>query len=578
METIRRTSEAWLVGVIVAIGAVAVPAAAHAETLVNNGGGAVTIASQAIGSPYPSVLKVDGGDGDIQDVNVRVTLTHTAPDDIDLAIVSPDGVAEVLMTDACGAGPGTPISNVAITFDQQAGTSLTDDGPCATGTFKPTDIDIGEGSPDNFVAPGPGASVDHNLDTMNGDDPNGDWRLFVLDDNVGDSGSIASWGLTITTATAEVIVPANGTSGVANHYPAVKNVPTPDGEVISDVSIGIGSFNHTFPADLDMLLQGPGGQSVMLMSDACSDGDFHGRQTLFSDAGDLPTETNSGVCLLNFLLHPVDFGTPEEDLPAPAPPRPYATSLSVFDGLPAGDWRLWVSDDTNGDTGYLDGWGPDLTTRPAADTGFAAATVATAEGQTAALTVTRTAPSTLGPAIVDIDIGHSGTDSADIGAVPTRIQFARDEASKTIQIPIIEDFEGEGAEDFVVSLTNPSGDAGIPDAGSFSVVTIAASPPDNRFTVGEVKRLPNGSATVEVTIPNPGTLASDDSGSKDQLKPIETDVSNAGKSVIKVKPAKSTKRKLRKGKKVKLTAEITYKPYDGLANSAEVEVKLKRKP
>jgi subtilisin-like proprotein convertase family protein len=575
MEVIRwRTSGAWLAGVVVAACAAAAPAVAHAEQLVDNSGGAITIASQAIGSPYPSTIRVLGGDGDIADVNVRVTLSHTSPDDIDLVIVPPDGSSITLMTDACGL---TALSNVTFTFNQQVGSTLSDDGPCATGTFKPTDFDIGQGDADNWPAPGPGTSAGAaNLDTQNGHDPNGNWQLFVLDDNVNDSGSIASWGLTITTETGEVIIPAGpASSGIASPYPSVKSVPTPDGEVISDVNVGISQFHHLFPADVDALLQGPGGQAVMVVSDACSDLDLQGIDWLFDEDFGTPLPITSDPSAINFVVKPTDYGDPES-LPAPAPQRPYEASLDAFDGLPGGDFRLFVNDDTGGDTGYINAWDVEVKTRPVAETGFTATAVATAEGQTTTLTVTRTATSTLGPATLGVDIGHSGTDPADIGSVPAQLQFARGETSKTIEIPINDDFEGEGAENFAVSLTDPTGDARVANASSFVVVTIAASLPDNRFTVGEVKRLPNGSATVEVTIPNPGTLSSQDAGPKELLKPTETDASSTGKNVITVKPAKRAKRKLKRGKKVSLTAEITYTPYDGVANSAETPVTLKR--
>ena len=170
------------------------------------------------------------------------------------------------------------------------------------------------------------------------------------------------------------------------------------------------------------------------------------------------------------------------------------------------------------------------------------------------------------------------TDSRDfVHALPAKLEFARGEASKTIEIPINSDFDGEDAETFQVALSNATGDAKLADATSFANVTIARSEPDNRFTVGQAVRKRNGSAQIPVTIPGPGQLTSDDAGSKDLLKTTDAFVDKAGTTMLKVKPERRTKRKLRRGKKVKLTAEITYTPDGGSAKSADAAVTLKRK-
>jgi hypothetical protein len=373
-----------------------------------------------------------------------------------------------------------------------------------------------------------------------------------------------------------VIPPGPGTGGVAAPYPSTKSFPTPDGQVITDVNLDLESLSHTHPDDLDMVLQGPGGEAVDVMSDACGGEDVHGFGWNFDD--EAATFMSDNILMGCFLTNqrPTQFEDGDE-LPAPGPARPFAPVLSAFDGRQGGDWRLWVNDDAQGDTGFIEGWTLVMTTRAAAATGFAATTVPTAEGQTATLEVTRAPLADLGPATLNVGVNHSGTDPSDIGAVPAQLGFARGETSKTIEIPIASDPRGEDAEDLVVSLTNPVDDARLGEATSSAVVTIAPSEADNRFTVGEVKRLKNGSARVTVTIPNPGTLTAEDAGPKELLKPTSVDASNVGDNTITLKPAKKAKRKLKRGKKVKLTAELTYTPDRGSANSADVPVKLKKK-
>ncbi len=559
---------------VVAAGALAMPALAQAEVFDSPTSGTVTVGAgaQEQASPYPSEVRVEGGDGPIVDVNVTLALTHTFPDDLDILLVSPEGDASILMSDVCDEGD---LGNAVFFLDQDAGSDLPNSANCAGGTFRPTD-GTGFGGTDNWPAPGPGAIGTADLDNFVGGDPNGQWRLFMVDDAAGQAGSIQSWSLRIRTEAAQIAIPAGpATEGIANPYPSVVNAPAPDGQVITDLNVTFNDFNHMHPDDVDMVIQGPGGQTAMLMSDACGSPDMHNLPWAFTDEA-LPLGDSDGIDCFTFAVRPTAFGD-VEDLPAPAPAGPYGTSLSVFDGLGGGDWRLFINDDSGSDTGWINGWSLDLETRPAATTGFSASAVATAEGQTATLQVTRAALPDLGPATLNVDTNHSGTTPADLGgALPTQLQFARGETTKTIAIPINSDFEGEGAEDFVVSLSNPVDDALLADATSSAVVTIAASPPDNRFTVGEVTRLPNGRATVSVTIPNPGTLTAADAGPKELLKPTEVNAERAGQTTITLKPAKKAKRKLKRGKKVKLTAELSYTPFDGLANSAQVPVKLKR--
>ena len=80
-----------------------------------------------------------------------------------------------------------------------------------------------------------------------------------------------------------------------------------------------------------------------------------------------------------------------------------------------------------------------------------------------------------------------------------------------------------------------------------------------------------------MTIPGPGKLTSDDAGAKPLLKATDALAERAGPTILKVKPEKRTKRKLRRGKKVKLTARITFTPSGGSANSADAPVVLKKK-
>ncbi len=155
-----------------------------------------------IASPYPSTIDVSGLTGTITDLNVMISgLSHTFPDDIDILLVGPGGEKLILMSDA--GGPHD-VSNITLTFDDQAGAFLPNGDSLVTGTFKPTNY-VGNGGPtDIFPAPAPVGPYDSLLSVFNGLNPNGTWSLFVVDDQGADAGQIANgWSLDIATAIPE---------------------------------------------------------------------------------------------------------------------------------------------------------------------------------------------------------------------------------------------------------------------------------------------------------------------------------------------------------------------------------------
>lgn len=152
---------------------------------------------------YPSSIVVSGVEGTVTDLDVTFFgYESSSPDDTDAAIVGPNGRAVMLMSDACGESSGmTAISveNTTWTFDDSAPTFLPDNGPCpqaSAGTFKPSNYQ--DPALDNLaVNGGPAPPYTNALAGLTGGSPNGEWRLFVLDDNnFGFRGFyIGGWGL-----------------------------------------------------------------------------------------------------------------------------------------------------------------------------------------------------------------------------------------------------------------------------------------------------------------------------------------------------------------------------------------------
>jgi subtilisin-like proprotein convertase family protein len=124
---------------------------------------------------------------------------------------------------------------------------------------------------------------------------------------------------------------------------AVSGLNTP----IADVAVTLTALSHPTAGDLDVLLVGPGGQAVLLMSEA---GDDAANDSLTFDdqaAAQLPlsNELTSGV----FQPTDYDFTGAPDAFAAPAPTDPnIGSSLGIFNGTNAnGTWTLFIREQDN---------------------------------------------------------------------------------------------------------------------------------------------------------------------------------------------------------------------------------------
>jgi subtilisin-like proprotein convertase family protein len=147
-------------------------------------------------SPYPSTVEVSGVTGTVSKVTVTLAgVTHTYASDIDVLLTGPTGSNTVLMS-YCGGD--NAISNLTLTFDDSAVSSLPQWDPFGSGTYKPTRFDTNS---DYFSDPAPPPPYGNTLSVFNGLDPNGTWSLYVQDNAAKDTGNIAQgWWISITTS------------------------------------------------------------------------------------------------------------------------------------------------------------------------------------------------------------------------------------------------------------------------------------------------------------------------------------------------------------------------------------------
>ncbi len=154
-----------------------------------------------------------------------------------------------------------------------------------------------------------------------------------------------------TRTTSPIQLPIGGNlSGPANPYPATIDISGYEG-TITDVDAQLFGVHHTWPDDLDVLLVGPSGTAVMLLSDAGAGGALTGQSPEFDDAAGrfAPDQAALG----NGPYRPTNYEDPDS-MPAQAPQGPYATTLSAFNGQsPNGRWSLYVVDDAGNDTGQI---------------------------------------------------------------------------------------------------------------------------------------------------------------------------------------------------------------------------------
>jgi subtilisin-like proprotein convertase family protein len=167
-------------------------------------------------NPYPSTIEVTGLSGRVvSKVTVQLFgITHSFPDDIDIVLQSPGGQNTVLMANT-GGEIKMPITNIDLTLDDDAAANLPLDSQLVSGTFKPTRRL--QSFTFNFPAPAPAQPDGASLTNFDNIEPDGTWKLFVVDDASPDSGVITGgWSLSIATTPALVSITAAGTNAVVS--------------------------------------------------------------------------------------------------------------------------------------------------------------------------------------------------------------------------------------------------------------------------------------------------------------------------------------------------------------------------
>jgi len=147
---------------------------------------------------------------------------------------------------------------------------------------------------------------------------------------------------------------------VANPYPSEITVAAIT-NAISKVTVTLHNLTHDFAYDLDVLLVGPQGQAVVLVSGIATNGAGAANLTWTLDA-DAAQMLPVNATLTSGTFRPSDISG-FADLAPPAPAAPYSGTLTDFVGQsPSGIWSLYIMDQLEQDAGTLaGGWSLNFT-------------------------------------------------------------------------------------------------------------------------------------------------------------------------------------------------------------------------
>ena len=364
--------------------------------------GAISVAIQDnLLPPAISTLNVSGVTGAVQSVSVNFNITHTWDGDVKINLKAPNGNILNLVNQRGSSG----MDFINTTISSTSSNPVSGGSAPFTGTYSADAV--------NAVGIAPNLSNVTAFSSLYST-PNGAWSLIISDHGAGDVGTLNSWSLTINYATPDAgiwtpvtglftnaagttpyvagtpaatvyaspaatttysvsvtnsstssktfssggsvtipgIAPGSTSAGAGAPYPstiAVSGIPA--NAILTSVTVK--GVRHSFPDDIDMLLQSPTGVNVVLMSDVGGSADATGQSYTFDDAGGAMADAALNA---TGVYKPTNFGA-SDTYPAPIGAITQATpTLASFTGDPNGTWNLYIRDEFSGDIGLMTAW------------------------------------------------------------------------------------------------------------------------------------------------------------------------------------------------------------------------------
>jgi subtilisin-like proprotein convertase family protein len=254
--------------------------------------------------------------------------------------------------------------------------------------------------------------------------------------------------------------------------------------IVTSVSVQIRGLTHQLPDELDLLLVGPTGLTVLLVSDAGATAETNETFTVSDGAlGQLPPDSGLGGT-----FQPTDIDDGEADVfPTPAPAGPFGTSLSALAESGAnGTWSLYAVDDTADDAGSIGSWELRISSRNRWRVGLRTEQLSPPFGfpedsGSVRVLVERVGSPYLRPAGLSYATGpfhNDPTPGQDYIDQSGRFEWAAGETgTRTIDIPIIDDAIPEQQESILLTFGDPAGDLALPDNTYSIIISIADNDP-----------------------------------------------------------------------------------------------------
>ncbi len=372
-----------------------------------------------------------------------------------------------IASENCGGGNGAIDPGETVTASLSLANTGTGDTSSLVATLLPSGGVLSPGGPQSYgvlAAGGPSVSRPFTF-TAAGTCGGTLTATLALQDGASDLGtasftftlgSIAPGGTGTFSNTGAITIPS---SGSGTPYPSSINVSGLTGSVLKVTATLVG-YTHGFSDDVDVLLVGPAGQKVMLMSDAGGGGAPNNITLTFDDAA--PTAVPDGSPIVGGTFRPANYDTSSDAFAAPAPAAPYSTVLAAFNGTnPNGTWRLFVRDDFSGFSGSLSGgWRLSIQTAvPACCAGAAGITVTPTSGL---VTTEAGGPATFTVALnsapsANVTIGLSSSDATEGSVSPGVLVFTPANAltPQVVTVTGVDDTIVDGTQAYTV-VTAPA--------------------------------------------------------------------------------------------------------------------------
>ncbi|MEY4385507.1 MAG: hypothetical protein RLY20_790 [Verrucomicrobiota bacterium] len=414
----------------------------HPTDYVDSSPGGDTYPSPAPSSPYAanfavfsgigangtwSLYVVDDGAGDSGSLAGGWSLTLTT--------VQPSGAQTPTITDI--PDQNTPVSTATaalpftISDPDTAVSNLVLSAGSSNPTLVPTNNIVFGGSGSNrtvTVTPAVGLSGTSTISVTVSDGTNSATDTFLLT-----VGTVTVTSRSFTNAAA-ITIPD---SGAGTPYPSTINVSGMSGS-ISNVTLVLRGFTHTWASDTDVLLVSPSGAVMVPLSD-CGDGPVNNVTLTLSDAAAASMTATPPATGTYKPTNRADTSPGGDAFPSPAPTGSYGSTFGTFSNTaPNGTWSLYVYDDGAGDSGsFATGWILNITTTAGSGgSSNTPPTVSAISNQTTTVnTATAAIPFTIGDAETAATSLLLSAFSSNTNLVPTnRIVFGGSGTSRTVTI------------------------------------------------------------------------------------------------------------------------------------------------